>query len=130
MLFPRTERALCRFRRRRPDADFRQWKPRRPPHWRPLADPVRTSIRKSILIALEAEIWKFQEALMNRSFVGALFAFAVVLILAGGLNAVSPQVSGQQRSHTVSLEDCTSVHLGASIPISSIGEPVAGVTLA
>ena len=66
----------------------------------------------------------------NRSFAGALAAFAVILILAGGLKAVSSQVSGQQGSHTISLEDCTSVRLGTSIPISSIGEPVAGVTLA
>ena len=66
----------------------------------------------------------------NRSFAGALAVFAVILILAGGLKAVSSQVSGQQGSHTISLEDCTSVRLGTSIPISSIGEPVAGATLA
>ena len=67
---------------------------------------------------------------LNRSFVGALAAFAAVLILVGWLKALSPQAPGPQGTHTISAEDCTSGRLGTSIPISSIGEPVAGVTLA
>ena len=67
---------------------------------------------------------------MNKSLIGALAALAVVLLLSGGLKALSPQATVQQSSHTISAEDCVSSRLGTSIPISSIGEPVAGVTLA
>src|SRR5436190_18957916 len=66
----------------------------------------------------------------NRSFAGALAVVAAVLIFAGGLKAVFPQASGQQGSRTISSDDCTSGRLGTSIPAASIGEPVAGVTLA
>jgi len=39
-------------------------------------------------------------------------------------------VARSQSPKTISAEDCTSQQLGTTIPVSSIGEPVAGVTLA
>jgi feruloyl esterase len=51
-------------------------------------------------------------------------------MLAGGLKARPPQAPAAQASREITAEDCTSTRLGATIPVSSIGEPVAGVTLA
>ena len=62
-------------------------------------------------------------------FVGA-FAAVALLVSVGGLRALSRQATAQPGTHTIAAEDCTIARLGASIPISSIGEPVAGVTLA
>ena len=64
-----------------------------------------------------------------RIFVAA-FAALVLLVSVGGLRARSSQATAQPGTHTIAAEDCTVARLGASIPISSIGEPVAGVTLA
>jgi pimeloyl-ACP methyl ester carboxylesterase len=66
----------------------------------------------------------------NRSFLVALSALAAVLISAGGLRALSPQTPPPQGSREITAEDCTSTKLGSGIPVSSIGEPVAAVTLA
>jgi len=65
----------------------------------------------------------------NRSFLMALSALATLLISAGGLKARSPQTAAPQGSREITAEDCTSTKLGTGIPDSSIGEPVAGVTL-
>ena len=65
---------------------------------------------------------------LNRHFPGALAALAL-LIPAGSLRARSPQAPAEQGTHVISPEDCTSARLGSSIPVSAIGEPVAGVTL-
>jgi feruloyl esterase len=54
----------------------------------------------------------------------------VLLALAGNLKAKPPQTPAPQGSREITAEDCTSTRLGATIPVSSIGEPVAGVTLA
>jgi len=55
----------------------------------------------------------------NLSLLGAL-ALLAVLISTGDLKAQS----------VISAEDCTSTRLGTAIPVSAIGEPVAGITLA
>ena len=65
----------------------------------------------------------------NRSFLMALSALATLLISAGGLKARSAQTAAPQGSREITAEDCTSTKLGTGIPVSSIGEPVAGVTL-
>lgn len=57
-------------------------------------------------------------------------ALAVLLIPEIGLNAVAVQTPAQPAARTISTEDCSPVKLGTTIPASSIGEPVAGVTLA
>ena len=59
---------------------------------------------------------------------GILIA-VVLLISASVLRARSPQTT-LQGARTLTAEDCTSVKLGTAIPVTSIGEPVAGVTLA
>jgi pimeloyl-ACP methyl ester carboxylesterase len=70
---------------------------------------------------------------MNRRYRSLLVAFsalAAVLISAGGLRALSPQDPAAPGSREITAEDCTSTKLGAGIPVSAIGEPVAAVTLA
>jgi pimeloyl-ACP methyl ester carboxylesterase len=59
----------------------------------------------------------------------ALIVF-VLLALVGNLKARPPQTPAAQGSKEITAEDCTSTKLGTTIPVSSIGEPVAGVTLA
>ena len=41
-----------------------------------------------------------------------------------------PQAPAAQGDRVITAEDCTAARLGAEIPVSAIGEPVAGVTLA
>jgi len=65
-----------------------------------------------------------------RSILLAGAALAALLISEIGLKAVAVQTSAQQAARTISAEDCSSTKLGSEIPITSIGEPVAGVTLA
>ncbi len=67
---------------------------------------------------------------LNRSFLAALVALAAVLISGVGLTAVSLQTPQQPVTRTISSQDCTNAKLGTAIPVASIGEPVAGVTLA
>ena len=63
---------------------------------------------------------------MNRRY-----GFAVLLVFAAlSSNAVSSQSPAAEAARVISAEDCTSERLGTKIPISAIGEPVAGVSLA
>ena len=57
-----------------------------------------------------------------RIFVAA-FAALVLLVSVAGLRALSSQAATQSGTHTLAAEACTVARLGASIPISSIGEP-------
>jgi feruloyl esterase len=65
-----------------------------------------------------------------RLFLVAGAALAALLISEIGLKAVVVQVATQPAARTISSEDCTSAKLGTAIPVASIGEAVAGVTLA
>jgi len=65
-----------------------------------------------------------------RSYLLAGAALAALLISEIGLRAVTVQTPAQPAARTISSEDCTSAKLGTAIPVTSIGEPVAGVTLA
>ena len=65
-----------------------------------------------------------------RSILPAGAALAALLISGIGLKAVAVQTPVQQAARTISAEDCSSTKLGSEIPITSIGEPVAGVSLA
>jgi feruloyl esterase len=65
----------------------------------------------------------------NRSLLAACASLAAVLISGIGLTAVSLQTPQQSVPRTISSQDCTTAKLGAAIPVASIGEPVAGVTL-
>jgi feruloyl esterase len=65
-----------------------------------------------------------------RSILVAGAALAALLITEIGLNAVVVQTPAQPAARTISAEDCSSAKLGTAIPVTSIGEPVAGVTLA
>jgi feruloyl esterase len=56
-------------------------------------------------------------------------ALAALLISEIGLKGVVIQVATQPAARTISAEDCTSTKLGTTIPVASIGEAVAGVTL-
>ena len=57
--------------------------------------------------------------------------FAVLLaFVALSSKAVSSQAPAAEAAKVISAEDCTSERLGTTIPASSIGEPVAGVSLA
>src|SRR5262245_53962633 len=67
---------------------------------------------------------------LNRFSLGALAALLAVLIPASLLKARSPQNPAPQGTRAISSDDCTSAKLGSAIPVSAIGEPVAGVTLA
>ena len=67
---------------------------------------------------------------MNRRNRSCLAALAVVLIPASVLTARVPQTAASQAPHVIVADDCTSARLGTAIPVSAIGEPVAGVTLA
>jgi feruloyl esterase len=66
----------------------------------------------------------------TRSILVAGAALAALLISEIGLKALAVQTSVESAARTISAEDCSSVKLGAAIPVTSIGEPVAGVTLA
>jgi len=68
--------------------------------------------------------------LRNWSIVGSLAALAAVLISGTALTAVSPQAQAPAGPRTISEGDCSASKLGTAIPVSAIGEPVAGVTLA
>src|SRR5689334_23349195 len=65
-----------------------------------------------------------------RSVLVAGAALAALLIPEIGLNAVAVQTAAQPAARTISIEDCSNAKLGSAIPVASIGEPVAGVTLA
>jgi len=57
--------------------------------------------------------------------------FAVLLVFAAlSSKAVSSQAPAVESTKVISAEDCTSERLGTAIPISAIGEPVAGISLA
>jgi feruloyl esterase len=59
-----------------------------------------------------------------------LTCLATALLTAGVLIARGPQSTAQQSARVITAEDCSSPKLGTAIPVSLIGEPVAGVTLA
>jgi len=65
-----------------------------------------------------------------RSVLVAGAALAALLVTEIGLKAVAVQAPAQSAERTISAEDCSSTKLGSAIPAASIGEPVAGVTLA
>ena len=71
---------------------------------------------------------------MNRHLGFALFlaltALSAVLIRDEGLRAQPSQAPTAEVAKLISPEDCTPDRLGTAIPVSAIGEPVAGVTLA
>ena len=65
---------------------------------------------------------------MNRrtlSYLAALAALAVLTTQVPAQQGTTPQAA-----KVVAAEDCTSAKLGTELPVASIGEPVAGVTLA
>src|SRR3954452_13952880 len=67
----------------------------------------------------------------NRTLVGAVAATCVALISASvlvGLSVQAPAPAGIP--HVVAADDCTTARLGTTIPVSSIGEAVAGVSFA
>src|SRR4030095_15756121 len=65
-----------------------------------------------------------------RSLILATAVAAAVFTSGIRLKAVSPQTPAASAARTISAEDCSSTKLGTAIPTTSIGEPVAGVTLA
>ena len=67
----------------------------------------------------------------TRSLIGTLAATLAALIFATALMGLSQQAPSAVRAPRVmSADDCTASQLGTTIPVSSIGEAVAGVTLA
>jgi feruloyl esterase len=56
--------------------------------------------------------------------IGLIYVFGAVSI-----NAQTKIPSGQTENKLITESDCTAEKLGASIPVSAIGEPVSGVTL-
>src|SRR4030095_14330298 len=71
---------------------------------------------------------------MNRptpTLIGTLATTLVALIFATALMGLSQQAPSAVRApRVISADDCTASQLGTTIPVSSIGEAVAGVTLA
>jgi hypothetical protein len=66
-----------------------------------------------------------------RILIGTLAATLVALIFATALMGLSQQAPSVARApRAISADDCTASQLGTTIPVSSIGEAVAGVTLA
>jgi feruloyl esterase len=65
-----------------------------------------------------------------RSILVAGAALGALLVSEIGLKAVVFQAPAAPVARTISADDCTSAKLGTEIPVGSIGEPVAGVTLA
>jgi feruloyl esterase len=63
----------------------------------------------------------------HRGYLGTLVAVVSLLISGEVLKAWSPQT---QDAHTLTADNCTNARLGSAIPATSIGEPVAGITLA
>jgi hypothetical protein len=59
-----------------------------------------------------------------RVYLGTLAA-VVSLLMSARVLKTTPQ-----DAHTLTADDCTTARLGSAIPVASIGEPVAGVTLA
>src|SRR5436190_7890615 len=55
-------------------------------------------------------------------------AISAAWIRAAGAQTQTPL--GEAAAKVISAEDCAAAKLGSSIPVSAIGEPVAGVTLA
>src|SRR5437868_85736 len=51
-----------------------------------------------------------------------------ILLMAFALPVASAPQGADTK--TITAEDCTAIKLGSAIPVSAIGEPVAGVTLA
>src|SRR4029453_11365170 len=69
--------------------------------------------------------------LPTRTLIGTLAATLVALIFATALMGLSQQAPSAVRApRVISADDCTASQLGTTIPVSSIGEAVAGVTLA
>src|SRR5262245_14334214 len=67
----------------------------------------------------------------TRTLIGTLAAALVALIFATALMGLSQQTQSAVRTPRVlSADDCTASQLGSTIPVASIGEAVAGVTLA
>src|SRR5688572_9065353 len=66
----------------------------------------------------------------SRAFFMTLAALCAALALNSALNGRFFLAATAQESRTISAENCTSAKLGTTIPVSSIGEPVAGITLA
>ena len=66
----------------------------------------------------------------NRLSLVACVSLAAMLITGIGLTALSLQTPQQSAPRTITSQDCTTAKLGSDIPVASIGEPVAGVTLA
>jgi hypothetical protein len=65
----------------------------------------------------------------HRPYLGTLVAIVSLMISGTVLKAWSSQTTPQD-AHILTADDCTSAKLGSTIPVASIGEPVAGVTLA
>jgi feruloyl esterase len=65
-----------------------------------------------------------------RSILVAGAALGALLLSEIGLKAVVFQTPAAPVARTISVEDCTSAKLGTEIPVGSIGEPVAGASLA
>jgi hypothetical protein len=67
----------------------------------------------------------------NRTLIGVMTGTFVAPITAGALVALSRQAPSPARPpRIISADDCTAARLGTTIPVSSIGEAVAGVNLA
>jgi hypothetical protein len=69
--------------------------------------------------------------LESRKIAGNVF-FAISLIYVFSAVAIKAQTkisAGQTENKAITEADCTAEKLGASIPVSAIGEPVSGVTL-
>jgi hypothetical protein len=58
------------------------------------------------------------------------FAIGLIYVLSAvSIKAQTKILAGQAESKVITEADCTAVKLGASIPVSAIGEPVSGVML-
>jgi len=57
-------------------------------------------------------------------------AVLLLVFAAFSAKAVSSQAPAVEAAKVISAEDCTSEHLGTTIPAAALGEPVTGVTLA
>src|SRR5689334_16529465 len=67
----------------------------------------------------------------TRTLIGTLAAALVTLIFVTALMGLPQQTpSAVRTSRVLSADDCAASQLGTTIPVGSIGEAVAGVTLA
>ena len=60
----------------------------------------------------------------------AIAALLATFLSVGSFDAQPAQAPTTQANVVISAEDCTSARLGTAIPVSAIGEPVAGIILA